>query len=416
VGVLFCALFCGFLFAVLRFCGFAAVLRSGNERAVRIEPWASACDESASSRIPPWSGGRGTPRRSASLKHPIGFGVLGLLLANFAMAAQPRVEDVTFESRGATLSGSIVWPTQSPPIAAVVFVHGSGPQARDLGPARRFAAQGIAALVYDKRGVGRSGGAYEGEQSVTGMNIALLADDAAAALDALADRASHDTTAVGFAGISQAGWIMPLAANKARRARFLLLWSAPVCKVSEEDIYSKHTGDADGPLRPSFAAALAARRDPYRWPAFLGRDTDPVEDLALLTIPGLWIFGGQDGSVPVDLSRRNLETLRAKGHRFDERLFPDLGHDNLAATFDAAIAWVRAVAGAKKRTPNRATSTRERARLRRRLAAENAAKPGSIGRPDSVPHAGRFALRATYRRRFFDDELRHITASVMLGP
>lgn len=270
----------------------------------------------------------------------IWFGLVGLLLSGVAVAAQPRVEEVTFESRGATLSGAIVWPAQSPPVAAVVFVHGSGPQTRDLRLARRFAHRGIAALVYDKRGVGKSGGTYEREQSVTGMNIALLADDAAAALDALADRASQHTRNVGFAGISQAGWIVPLAAAKARRARFLLLWSAPVCKVSEEDIYSKHTGDADGPLRPSFATALAARRDPYVWPAFLGRDTDPVEDLAMLTIPGLWIFGGHDGSIPVDLSRRNLETLRAKGHRFDERLFPDQGHNNLAATFDAAIAWL----------------------------------------------------------------------------
>lgn len=279
------------------------------------------------------------------------FGLVGFLLSGVAVAAQPRVEEVTFESRGATLSGAIVWPARSPPVAAVVFVHGSGPQARDLGLARRFAQQGIAALVYDKRGVGKSGGTYEGEQSVTGMNIALLADDAAAALDLLADRASQGTTAVGFAGISQAGWIVPLAATKAARARFMLLWSAPVCKVSEEDIYSQHTGDADGPQRPSFEAALAARRDPYVWPAFLGRDTDPAQDLASLTIPGLWIFGGQDGSIPVDLSRRNLETLRVKGHRFDEQWFPDLGHDNLAATFDAAIAWVRAFAGGRKQAP-----------------------------------------------------------------
>jgi hypothetical protein len=268
------------------------------------------------------------------------FGVLWLLLGAVDALGAPQIEAITFESRGVTLSGAIAWPKTSPPIAAVVFVHGSGPQARDLGLARRFAMQGVAALVYDKRGVGRSGGTFEGQQSVTGMNIALLADDAAAALDALAARVAHDTTAVGFAGISQAGWIVPLAARKTPRARFLLLWSAPVCKVSEEDIYSKHTGDADGPARPSFAAAIAARREPYVWPAFLGRDTDAAEDLAALTIPGLWIFGQQDGSIPVDLSRRNLARLRAGGHRFDEHVVPDLGHENLAATFDVAIGWL----------------------------------------------------------------------------
>ena len=46
---------------------------------------------------------------------------------------------------------------------------------------------------------------------------------------------------VGFAGISQAGWIAPLAAERSGLARFLVLWSGPVCRVSEEDIYSIDT-------------------------------------------------------------------------------------------------------------------------------------------------------------------------------
>ena len=281
------------------------------------------------------------------VKHAICFGLIGLLLTSIASAAQLRVEELNFTSRETLLSGAIVWPAQTP-VAAVVFVHGSGPQARDLGLARRFASQGVAALVYDKRGVGRSGGRYEGEQSVTGMNIALLAEDAAAALNALADRVSQHSTIVGFAGISQAGWIVPLAARQSPRAGFLLLWSAPVCKVSEEDIYSKHTGDEDGPLRPSFADALAARRDPYTWPAFLGRDTDAAEDLAALTIPGLWIFGGHDGSIPIDLSRRNLAQLRAAGHPFEDQLFPDQGHNNLGPSFAAAMTWLHQLARSSK--------------------------------------------------------------------
>jgi len=34
--------------------------------------------------------------------------------------------------------------------------------------AKRFASKGIAALVYNKRGVGRSGGEYESNQSLSG--------------------------------------------------------------------------------------------------------------------------------------------------------------------------------------------------------------------------------------------------------
>jgi len=269
------------------------------------------------------------------------------LLAAFAApgwAAEPRVEEVRFVSHGATLSGSLALPEGKPIVAGVVSIHGSGEQVRSLGVARRFADGGIAALVYDKRGVGRSGGVYEGEQSVTGMNIALLADDAVAALETLATQPGLDAVPLGFAGISQAGWIVPVAATRTRQADFLLLWSAPVTRVSEEDIYSKHTGDRDGPDRPAYATALAARDTPYVWPAFLGRDTDPAEDLATLAIPGFWIFGEQDGSIPVDLSLRNLRALQAKGHRYEYRVFPGQGHNNMAATFDAAIAWVASLA------------------------------------------------------------------------
>ncbi|GAB3671354.1 hypothetical protein GCM10028813_54040 [Ramlibacter alkalitolerans] len=161
----------------------------------------------------------------------------------------------------------------------------------------------------------------------------------------MATQPGLDAVPLGFAGISQAGWIAPVAATRTRQADFLLLWSAPVTKVSEEDLYSKHTGDRDGADRPAYATALAARDTPYVWPAFLGRDTDPAEDLATLAIPGFWIFGEQDGSIPVDLSLRNLRALQAKGHRYEYRVFPGQGHNNMAATFDAAIAWVAAFAG-----------------------------------------------------------------------
>jgi pimeloyl-ACP methyl ester carboxylesterase len=277
------------------------------------------------------------------MKRVIAAGLILSALVPPTRATAQRVEDVTFASQGVKLSGSIVWPEGKPPIAAVVFIHGSGPQSRDLSLAQRFAARGVAALVYDKRGVGKSGGVYEGNQSVTGMNIALLADDAVAALHSLAGSAALRGAPVGFAGISQAGWIAPLAATKTSRAQFLLLWSAPVCKVSEEDIYSKYTADKDGPDRPEFATALASRREAYVWPDFLGRDTDAAADLAPLTIPGFWIFGGRDGSIPVDLSVNKLRALKANGHRYDYTLFPEQGHNNMGATFDAAIEWIETV-------------------------------------------------------------------------
>ena len=272
--------------------------------------------------------------------------ILAQLLFSFLVGAQSsaldlRVEDVEFPSHGATLSGSIVFPDNQPVHAAVVFIHGSGKQTRSMGWAERFAKEGIVALVYDKRGAGKSGGEYEGEQSVSEKNIALLADDAVSALKKLSSHTSLKGKPVGFAGISQAGWIGPLAAEKTSLAKFLVLWSGPVCKVSEEDIFSKYTSDRESHTAPSYDEALRARAERYVWPEFLGKDTDASESLKKLRAPGLWLFSDNDGSIPVDLSVERLQALRKAGHRYDYVLFSGLGHNNMDSTFATAVDWIK---------------------------------------------------------------------------
>jgi len=114
-----------------------------------------------------------------------------------------------------------------------------------------------------------------------------------------------------------------------------------VCLVSEEDIYSKFTRDADAGVVPTYAEALAARTGKYLWPASHGVDTDPASSLRKLSIPGLWIFGKRDGSIPVDLSIARLQALQSSGGRYEFRLMPDLGHENMSETFDQAADWIK---------------------------------------------------------------------------
>jgi dienelactone hydrolase len=270
---------------------------------------------------------------------------LALLLISSLVCAQsfggsPRVEEVEFDSHGVTLAGSIVFPENQPFHGAVVFIHGSGKQERSLGLAERFAREGIVALVYDKRGAGKSGGEYEDKQNVSEKNIALLADDAVAALQKLSSHPLLKGVNIGFAGISQAGWIAPVAAEKTSLAKFLVLWSGPVSKVSEEDIFSKYTADRDLRYAPSYAEALSSRTQQYVWPDFLGRDTDPSESLKNLSIPGLWLFSDNDGSIPVDLSIERLQALRKGGYQYSYVLFSGLGHNNIDGTFATAVDWI----------------------------------------------------------------------------
>lgn len=273
------------------------------------------------------------------MKKSIGF-VFLFFISAYSYGEGYKIEDIEFVSHATRLSGSIVFPKTGEVHSAVVFVHGSGKQERNLHWAQRFASEGIAALVYDKRGAGRSGGNYESDQSVSGYNISLLADDSIAALNVLRDHPKTKALPLGLAGISQAGWIIPLAAEKSEAVDFVVLWSGPVSKVSEEDIFSKYTSDLDGDRVPSYAEALGAREDKYIWPDFLGKDTDPSESLAKLDIPGLWVFGENDGSIPVDLSIQRLSKLKNAGHKYDYVLFSYLGHNNMPETFSVVTDWI----------------------------------------------------------------------------
>ncbi|MEO8019314.1 MAG: alpha/beta hydrolase [Pseudomonadota bacterium] len=300
--------------------------------------------------------GQNVRKESADSNPRRGFGVfllmrtrqlflLALLVPVLAKPANTvetrRVEEIEFTSRDARLAGSIVFPKAAKIHSAVVFVHGSGEQTRNMLLAERFASEGIVALVYDKRGVGKSGGKYESDQSVSEKNISVLADDAVSALKLLANHPSLKGVPIGIAGISQAGWIAPLAAERSGLAKFIVLWGGPVCKVSEEDIFSKYTADVGGQTVPSYREALDSRNEKYVWPDFLGRDTDSREDLDRLSIPGLWIFSDNDASIPVDLSISGLQTLRKTGHTFDYVLFSGLGHNNMERTFAVATNWIK---------------------------------------------------------------------------
>ena len=63
---------------------------------------------------------------------------LGLFSVSAAFAAAPSgheavvVENLEFPSHGVTLSGSVAVPAHEEPRAAVVFIHGSGKQTRNL--------------------------------------------------------------------------------------------------------------------------------------------------------------------------------------------------------------------------------------------------------------------------------------------
>lgn len=237
--------------------------------------------------------------------------------------AAPRMVDVQFVSEGTTLSGSLWLPAGKGRFPAMVVVHGSGRATRSVaaGAAGHFNQRGIAVLGYDKRGVGRSGGTYVGRRNASEENLTLLARDAAAGVALLASRDDVDGERIGLWGVSQAGWIVPMAAVFRPEVAFTILVSGPTVTVGEEAVYSRLTGDDSGGLgelsREEISRILAER----------GRSGfDPRPWLERMTVPGAWLLGDLDESIPIPETVAILDELIAGGSAFRYRVWPGANH------------------------------------------------------------------------------------------
>lgn len=261
------------------------------------------------------------------------------------------VELVRFASRDAEIAGEIHLPAGAP-TAGVVLVHGSGPEPRMSDFARLLASDGFAVLTYDKRGVGESGGTYEGTYNISWDNLHLLAADAAAALGVLSDHPRLQGRSVGLFGFSQAGWIIPIAAVEDRRAAFIAFWSGPVCAVSDElefGVASQENMAAEDAARAhegSPAQRIELTRQYITQIRADGTDVDPRTSLRQLDIPGLWLFGGQDNEIPTEISVRQLGALIAEGKpNYEQRMLAEAQHSmrNMQQeAYGITTDWIRA--------------------------------------------------------------------------
>ena len=132
---------------------------------------------------------------------------------------------VRFHNQDVNLAGSLLLPGSEVPVPAVIFVHGAGRQTREsyreLG--EYFASRGIAALIYDKRGTGQSGGTYESHEPYEN-----LINDALSAVAFLKQRREIDKSQIGIWGLSQGAYISAAAAFRSRDIRFIIVVGADV--------------------------------------------------------------------------------------------------------------------------------------------------------------------------------------------
>jgi len=243
--------------------------------------------------------------------------------------------------------------------SAVIALHGAGSGTRDyllyehlhelLPPA------GIGVVTFDRRGEGHS----TGDLSRGRFEIQ--------AQDALAVREAIDVPQVGLWGLSQGGWIAPLAATLSDRVAFVVGLASTGVTPSEQMMYATaqqleragygnavvskalalrrayedHVhGRAPGREAELAAALTAAMDEPWWLLAFLPpvpldaegcrlwieeMDFDPVPVFEQVRVPALQFYGDDDAWTPVQPSVDAWR--RARGDDVDIVVVPEASHE-----------------------------------------------------------------------------------------
>jgi pimeloyl-ACP methyl ester carboxylesterase len=291
-----------------------------------------------------------------------------------------REDEVAFANGPVTLAGTVVIPAGAGPFPGIVFLHGSGAEGRWATRylAEAFARRGVAALVYDKRGVGRS----TGDWRTAGFEE--LVGDAVAAVDALRARPEVAPDRVGIHGHSQGGTIAPWVATASRHVAFVVASAPGGGSMAEMEIYSLENSlgvaamtGAEQQLARRFVRAIVATAyegaprsdldrvwgearthawafepppESHHYWAFSRRIAgyDPLAYWRRVTVPALVLFGEADERVPPRPSAARIADayLGAKGLGLAVILFPLADHNyRLRPATPGRFEWPRSAPG-----------------------------------------------------------------------
>lgn len=289
--------------------------------------------------------------------------VLLFLICFAASISQAEVShEVSFTVGSFHLEASLRLPDSSGQHPIVVFVHGDGPAYRTdyQRIAETFLRAGYGCLIWDKPGYGESTGGF-----TYGQMFHQRAEVVAGAVGFLKTLPSVDTTMIGLWGISQAGFVMPLALKMTERIAFMIAVSCPAMNsidqmaylISKQMIckgYSASEATTTGRYFAGRATAetyeeylgFARGLDTNRYIRELGYSGiigsedftpmdqsgewyyNPINDIASVRIPILSIFGELDtqvdpfqGAVAFQIA---LE--RGRNRRFSVKIFPEANH------------------------------------------------------------------------------------------
>jgi uncharacterized protein len=244
--------------------------------------------------------------------------------------------DVEFSSSGANLAGTVFVPTSPGPHPAVVIVHGAERATRETYRllATHYARRGVAALIYDKRGLGASTG------DVASATFDDLTDDALAGAELMRAHPDVDARRVGIAGFSQGGWLAALAADRDPEVAFVVAYSASGFSPADQNAWlygnmlairgldRRTVGIADRMARMLYStvdlvdASLmpSVPHVPGFWFHALDLHLDSATLWERVEQPVLGIWGANDCQVPAHDSARVIARALAAGRNSQHSL------------------------------------------------------------------------------------------------
>lgn len=244
-----------------------------------------------------------------------------------------REEQVQFKNGDVILAGALLSPLPIGVYPAVVIIHGSGPNEGSGYRlyAEQFARAGIAALIYDKRGSGKSSGDWRYR------TLEDLTSDSLAAVAYLKTRSDINPEQIGLWGISQGSWIVPLAASRSKDVAFVVAVAGDGVSPTQQEMYHKdemfrHLGYAERARDTAlkvwkliFDWIVLVAEGKFPVPegfmeaelsgAYFGLNHDPIPDWERVSQPALIIYGEEDRLTPVTESVARIDAaLKKTGH------------------------------------------------------------------------------------------------------
>ena len=255
-----------------------------------------------------------------------------------------RSVELSFKNGEVPLAGSLVLPEGAGPFPAVVMLHGSEPDERAIfwrtGDAEAFLKAGIAVFIYDKRGVGASGGNWR----TAGLDD--LAADGAAAVELVRARPEVFPNRVGVFGVSQGGTLAPMVALRSGNVAFVINVSGSGLPLANQELWSagnelrrrsfSPAAVADTmqvmhlafSARPLLRSGLLPLGDLYLWFVNIDPYQDPAALWRQVAAPMYVAYGAQDNVMPARESAAVAQAVFAERHNPFDRLVvvPGAGH------------------------------------------------------------------------------------------